>query len=349
MGTWTTTEPTLPSGAQWLQGQTIAGSSNHWVISGTIYIASLGSNQFAVRMAMWNGNGPSGNYYKPSKWNLTCQGNTTTQFSVSKGRQTFYYIGEASAGTSITTSFNKGDSAIAQQKVVQTVPTGQEPKAIWTNSAPTLPQDSAYEQNKEFSGSSNHWAISGSATIARLDGNSFVIKLITTSKNGPSGKYYAPNDWKLSCDVGDNVGGWDTSFSMTKGASTYYYIGEASPGTTIKVNVNGAGGTGSAITTQTMTFTAPALLIVTLNISFDAQSGTSCTVITRDQGNTYGELPVSYRRGHKFLGWSTDTTSANIVSSSTTITQSADFTLYAIWKFIGALYVKINGAWQSIY
>ena len=348
MGTWTTTEPTLPSGAQWLQGKTISGGANHWKISGTIYIASLGSNQFAVRMAMWNGNGSYGTYYPPSTWNLTCQNNTTTQFSVSKGRQTFYYIGEASAGTSITTSFNKGDSAIAQQTVTQTVPTGQEPKAIWTNIAPTLPSDSVYEQNKEFSGSSNNWAISGSASIARLEGNEFVIKLITTSKNGPS-DYYAPNDWMLSCDVGDNIGGWDTSFSITRGTSTYYYIGEASPGTNIKVNVNGAGGTGSAIATKTMTFTAPALLIVTLNISFDSQNGTTCTDIVRNQNDPYGELPVSYRRGHKFLGWSTDTTSANIVNSNTVITQSANFTLYAIWKFIGSLYVKINGAWQSIY
>ena len=348
MGTWTTTEPTLPSGAQWLQGKTISGGANHWKISGTIYIASLGSNQFAVRMAMWNGNGSYGTYYPPSKWNLTCQDNTTTQFSVSKGRQTFYYIGEASAGTSITTSFNKGDSAIAQQTVTQTVPTGQEPKAIWTTTAPTLPSDSAYEQNKEFSGSSNNWEISGSASIARLEGNEFVIKLITTSKNGPSG-YYAPNDWKLSCDVGDSVGGWDTSFSITRGTSTYYYIGEASPGTTIKVNVNGAGGTGSSIATKTMTFSAPALLIVRVNISFDSQNGTTCTAIVGNQNDTYGELPVSYRRGHKFLGWSTDTTSANIVSSNTVITQSANFTLYAIWKFIGSLYVKINGAWQSIY
>lgn len=348
MGTWTTTEPTLPFGAQWLQGKTISGSANHWKISGTIYIASMGSNQFAVRMAMWNGNGSYGTYYPPSKWNLTCQGNTTTQFSVSKGRQTFYYIGEASAGTSITTSFNKGDSAIAQKTVTQTVPTGQEPKAIWTATAPTLPLDSAYEQNKEFSGSSNNWAISGSASIARLEGNEFVIKLIITSKNGPSG-YYAPNDWVLSCDVGDNIGGWDTSFNITRGTSTYYYIGEASPGTTIKVNVNGTGGTGSAVATKTMTFSAPALLIVTFNISFDSQHGTTCTAIVRNQNDPYGELPVSYRRGHKFLGWSTDTTSANIVSSSTIITQSANFTLYAIWKFIGSLYVKINGAWQSIY
>lgn len=267
MGTWTTTEPTLPSNAQWLQGKTISGSSNHWTISGTIHITSLGSNQFAVRMAMWNGNGSYGTYYPPSKWNLTCQDNTTTDFSISKGRQTFYYIGEAGAGTSITTSFNSGGSAIAQKTVTQTVPTGQEPKAIWTDTAPILPSDSTYEQNKEFAGGSNHWAISGSASIARLEGNQFVIKLITKSQNGPSGKYYAPNDWMLRCDVGDTVGGWDTSFSITQGTSTYYYIGEASPNAIIKVYVNGAGGIGSAVATQTMTFTAPASLAIMVYVN----------------------------------------------------------------------------------
>lgn len=260
MGLWTTTAPTLPSGAQWLQGKTISGSANHWAISGTIHIASLSSTQFVVRMAMWNGNGEYGTYYPPSKWNLTCQGNTTTQFSVSKGDQTFYYIGEASAGTSITTSFNQGDSAIAQQKVVQTVPTGQEAPSLWTKTAPALPSGSAYEQNKTFSGSSNHWAISGSASIARLDGNEFVIKLVATSANGSYGTYYAPSSWLLRCDIGSTQGGEDTSFGIEKGTSTFYYIGEASPGTTIKVNINGIGGIGSAVETQTITFSAPAFL-----------------------------------------------------------------------------------------
>ena len=260
MGLWTTTAPTLPSGAQWLQGKTISGSANHWTISGTIHIASLSSTQFAVRMAMWNGNGEYGTYYPPSKWNLTCQGNTTTQFSVSKGDQTFYYIGEASAGTSITTSFNQGDSAIAQQTVVQTVPTGQEAQSLWTETAPTLPSGSAYEQNKEFADGSNHWAMSGNVSIARLDGNGFVIKLVATSSNGSYGTYYAPSSWLLRCDIGRTQGGEDTSFGIEKGTSTFYYIGEASPGTTIKVNINGIGGIGSAVETQTITFSAPAFL-----------------------------------------------------------------------------------------
>lgn len=260
MGTWTTTAPTLPSGAQWLQGKTISGSAKHWAISGTIHIASLSSTQFAVRMAMWNGNGEYGTYYPPSKWNLTCQGNTTTQFSVSKGDQTFYYIGEASAGTSITTSFNQGDSAIAQQKVVQTVPTGQEAPSLWTKTAPALPSGSAYEQNKEFAGSANHWEMSGNVSIARLDGNHFVLKLVATSSNGSYGTYYAPSRWLLRCDIGSTQGGEDTSFGIEKGTSTFYYIGEASPGTTIKVNINGIGGIGSAVETQTITFSAPAFL-----------------------------------------------------------------------------------------
>ena len=133
---------------------------------------------------------------------------------------------------------------------------------------------------------------------------------------------------------------------MSKGTKTFYCVGVAEPGSTVSTTV---GYIDSSSSRKGITFTAPAFLVITLNISFDSQNGTTCTAIVRNQNDPYGELPISYRRGHKFLGWSTDTTSTNIVSSSTIITQSANFTLYAIWKFIGALYVKINGAWQSIY
>jgi hypothetical protein len=64
----------------------------------------------------------------------------------------------------------------------------------------------------------------------------------------------------LRCDIGSTQGGEDTSFGVKQGTSTFYYIGEASPNTTIKVNINGIGGIGSAVETQTITFSAPASL-----------------------------------------------------------------------------------------
>lgn len=216
----------------------------------------------------------------------------------------------------------------------------------WTTTAPTLPNGSSWVQEQTTNFVSNHWTLNTTRYIARLDGNNIAVKVVAVMSNGSYGTFYTPGKYYLSMAAGGQTVTDTTTYTMSKGTKTFYCVGVAEPGSTVSTTV---GYIDSSSSRKGITFTAPALLIVTLNISFDAQNGTACTAITRDQNSTYGELPVSYRRGNKFLGWSTDTTSANIISSSTVITQSADFTLYAIWKFIGALYVKINGAWQSIY
>lgn len=216
----------------------------------------------------------------------------------------------------------------------------------WTKTAPTLPNGSSWVQEKTTKFVANHWTLDTTRYIARLDGNSIAVKVVAVMSNGSYGTFYSPGKYYLSMTAGGQTVTNTTTYSMTKGTQTFYCTGVADPGSTVSTTVGYIDSSASRIS---KTFTAPALLIVTLNISFDSQNGTTCTAIVRNQNDTYGELPVSYRRGHKFLGWSTDTTSANIVSSSTVITQSANFTLYAIWKFIGSLYVKINGAWQSIY
>lgn len=216
----------------------------------------------------------------------------------------------------------------------------------WTKTAPTLPNGSSWVQEQKTNFVSNHWTLDTTRYIARLDGNNIAVKVVAVMSNGSYGTFYTPGKYHLSLTAGGKTVTDTTTYTMSKGTQTFYCTGVAEPNTTVSTTI---GYIDSSSSRKKITFTAPALLVVTLNISFDAQGGTSCTAITRDQDNTYGELPVSYRRGHKFLGWSTDTTSAHIVSSSTTITQSADFTLYAIWKFVGSLFVKINGAWQSIY
>lgn len=216
----------------------------------------------------------------------------------------------------------------------------------WTKTAPTLPNGSSWVQRQTTNFVSNHWTLDTTRYIARLDGNRIAVKVVAVMSNGSYGTFYSPGKYHLSMKAGGQTVTDTTTYSMTKGTQTFYCTGVADPGSTVSTTVGYIDSSASRIQ---KTFTAPALLVVTLNISFDSQNGTTCTAIVRNQNDPYGELPVSYRRGHKFLGWSTDTTSANIVSSNTVITQSANFTLYAIWKFIGSLYVKINGAWQSIY
>ena len=127
----------------------------------------------------------------------------------------------------------------------------------WSQTAPELPGGSAWEQEKSVSGVANHWSLSGKLYIARLNGRQFAVKAELTSGNGSYGTYYPPAKWKLRCDVGGVTGTEDTSFGVTKGTTTFYFVGEAGEGVTITANV---GGVDIPVATQTATFTAPALL-----------------------------------------------------------------------------------------
>ena len=127
----------------------------------------------------------------------------------------------------------------------------------WSTTAPELPSGSAWEQEKSVSGSANHWSFSGKLYIARLNGRQFAVKAELTSANGSYGTYYPPEKWKLRCDVGDVTGTEDTSFDVSKGTTTFYFVGDAGEGVNITAKV---GGVGAAVAVQTATFTAPALL-----------------------------------------------------------------------------------------
>lgn len=127
----------------------------------------------------------------------------------------------------------------------------------WSQTAPELPSGSVWEQEKSVSGVANHWSLSGKLYIARLNGRQFAVKAELTSGNGSYGTYYPPAKWKLRCDIGSVTGTEDTSFGVTKGTTTFYFVGEAGEGVTITANV---GGVDIPVATQTATFTAPALL-----------------------------------------------------------------------------------------
>ncbi len=127
----------------------------------------------------------------------------------------------------------------------------------WSQTAPTLPSGSAWEQEKSISGVANHWSFSGKLYIARLNGRQFAVKAELTSGNGSYGTYYPPEKWRLRCDIGGVTGTEDTSFGVSKGTTTFYFVGEAGEGVTITANV---GGVDAPVAVQTATFTAPALL-----------------------------------------------------------------------------------------
>lgn len=126
----------------------------------------------------------------------------------------------------------------------------------WSTTAPELPSGSAWEQEKSVFGRANHWSLSGKLYIARLNGRQFAVKAELTSGDGSYGTYYPPSKWTLRCDIGGVTGTEDTSFDVSKGTTTFYFVGDAGEGVNITVKV---GGVGAAVAVQTATFTAPAL------------------------------------------------------------------------------------------
>ena len=126
----------------------------------------------------------------------------------------------------------------------------------WSQTAPELPSGSAWEQEKIISKAANHWRLTGKLYIARLSGRQFAVKAELTSGNGEYGTYYPPDKWTLRCDIGGVTGTENTSFDVSKGTTTFYFIGEAGEGVTITAKV---GGVGAAVAVQTATFAAPAL------------------------------------------------------------------------------------------
>ncbi|MCX5758236.1 MAG: InlB B-repeat-containing protein, partial [Candidatus Hydrogenedentes bacterium] len=73
--------------------------------------------------------------------------------------------------------------------------------------------------------------------------------------------------------------------------------------------------------------------VVPVTVTFDAQSGTTAVppskVVTT--GLTYGDLATTDRAGYTFAGWWTASTGGTEVLTTTTVTTTADLTLYAHW------------------
>ena len=163
----------------------------------------------------------------------------------------------------------------------------------WSLNAPELPSGSAWEQEKSISGRANHWSLSGKLYIARLNGNQFAIKAQLTSDNGSYGTYYPPEKWKLRCDIGGVAGTEDTSKDVSKGTTTFYFVGEAGDGVAITVNV---GGVSAAVPTKTVSFVAPALLGDTIWLNVNGIPKRTNRVFLNVNG-TAKEVLIKFNKG----------------------------------------------------
>lgn len=85
-------------------------------------------------------------------------------------------------------------------------------------------------------------------------------------------------------------------------------------------------------------------------VTFDANTGSVSTESkTVTNGSTYGTLPTPTKTGYKFNGWYTASSGGNNVVSSTTVSLSANQTLYAQWTpyVLSLTYHANNGTYTA--
>lgn len=127
----------------------------------------------------------------------------------------------------------------------------------WSTTAPTLPSGSSWVQTQTTTFLSNHWKLDTTRSIARLEGTSIAIKVVATMSDGSYGSFINPGKYHLSATAGGTTSTNTTSYSMTKGTQTFYYVGTAKAGSTVTTVVGYVDNNESRIS---KTFTAPALL-----------------------------------------------------------------------------------------
>ena len=101
---WSLTEPTLPSGSSWAQVDTLWYENNNLKITGTIYVARLDGENFAVKVTETRTvyrTGFNDVYHRCDVAGVTGTAATGTWPADSGSTVNYYFTGVASAGASI--------------------------------------------------------------------------------------------------------------------------------------------------------------------------------------------------------------------------------------------------------
>ena len=129
----------------------------------------------------------------------------------------------------------------------------------WSLTAPTLPGGSEWVQKDTISIQNNQLDVTGTISIARLEGTNFALKIVETRTfhltNPNFTDFYKTYH---RCDVAGVTGEayTESRFGSSGSTKTYYFTGIAAAGASIKVVV----GVKADSVTQEFSFAAPALL-----------------------------------------------------------------------------------------
>lgn len=168
MGTWSSTEPTLPQGSSWsAYTATTYYATNHWKNTISIRIARLVGRQIVVGVRFVQSEGTDGDWYAPAATVFTPRvGSTnedTTSLTASKTTRYRYYTTEADAGETIRITAKVTGSAASSIYRNITVP------AIvgypiyvydgsgWAGSVSLNTQDGSWKENVSISVYDGSW------------------------------------------------------------------------------------------------------------------------------------------------------------------------------------------------
>ena len=158
-----------------------------------------------------------------------------------------------------------------------------------------------------------HW--SGKSITVKFDNNGGYGNV--PSKTYTVGGSYSPLPAGSTPPAGHSFAGWYTAKS---GGSLVTTSTTVSP----------------SITTLYAHYTAK-----TFTVSFNSQGGSSVSAKTVTYGSTYGTLTTPTRNGYTFQGWFTAASGGSKITATTTVTITANQTLYAQWK-ANTITVKFN-------
>lgn len=106
---WSLTAPTLPSGSEWVQKDTISISNNQLNVTGTVFCARLADQGFALKIVekrVFHLTNPNftdfyKTYHRCDVAGVTGNAYTESNFGNSGSTKTYYFTGIAAAGAAI--------------------------------------------------------------------------------------------------------------------------------------------------------------------------------------------------------------------------------------------------------
>ena len=206
------------------------------------------------------------------------------------------------------------------------------------------------------------------ASVSATSGGSKITMSATASATRSGGKVTVSVPWSTSgTGYYGEAGVRGTSVYSNRGSTSgppnyiVYYVDFVDHGTysfsennqygsktyTISIYAKAQDYTASSVSNSTnITCTISA---ATFTVTFNANGGTTPTASkTVSYDSTYGALPTPTKTGYEFLGWFTTADGGTQITSSTTVSITANQTLYAHWKPLSILHVVSGGTQRTI-